>query len=126
MIHEYKKGDGLMSLCEITFLPDRKKIQVRPGTTVFDAARKAQISIPSRCGGKAACLMCKIKVEQGNGLAPIKQNEKLKLGSWIDEGYRLSCQATILTDTTVSVPEDRLKAVIRAQLAKQREEEQGI
>jgi 2Fe-2S ferredoxin len=115
-----------MSLSEVTFWPDQKKIQVRPGTSLFTAARKARVTIPSRCGEKAACLMCKVKVELPNGLAPAGQNERNKLGTMIDEGYRLACQATVFTDTTVSIPEDRLKAIIRAQLAKQQEEADGI
>jgi 2Fe-2S ferredoxin len=36
----------------------------------------------------------------------------------------LACQAKALRSCTVHVPEDPLKAAVRAQLAKQREEEQ--
>jgi 2Fe-2S ferredoxin len=111
-----------MTLCEVTFWPDDKKILIRPNTSIFDAARKAHVSIRSRCGGKAACLMCKVKIEQQEALQPMNTQERLKLGTLAQDGYRLSCQALVKANCAVTVPEDPLKAVIRAQLAKQQEE----
>jgi 2Fe-2S ferredoxin len=112
-----------MSLPEVTFWPDNKKIQVRPGTTLLEAGRKAKVNIRTRCGAKAACLMCKVQVGDHSGLEPMNQNERLKLGSQASEGYRLSCQARVKSDVQVNVPEDPLKAAVRAQLAKQKEED---
>ncbi|UUZ94414.1 2Fe-2S iron-sulfur cluster binding domain-containing protein [Paenibacillus sp. P25] len=112
----------------ITFLPDTKSLQVRPGTTVLDAAGKARVPIRVRCGGKASCLMCKVTVdpEQAAGLACPNRNEELKLGSLLEQGYRLACQAKIIGDTVVTLPEDPLKSAIRRQLERQREEDNGI
>jgi ferredoxin, 2Fe-2S len=108
----------------VHFSPDQRKIQVRPGTTVLDASSKARVQIRTRCDGKAACLMCKVIIDDQSGLSPMKINEKLKLGSLIESGYRLACQACVVGDTQVTVPEDPLKAAIRALLAKQREEDE--
>jgi 2Fe-2S ferredoxin len=108
---------------EVSFYPDNKKILVRPGTTILDASTKARVLIRTRCGGKAACLMCKVIITDQTGLSPMKRNEELKLGALHERGYRLACQACVLQDTAVTIPEDPLKAAIRAQLAKQREEE---
>jgi 2Fe-2S ferredoxin len=110
-------------LPEVHFYPDQRKIQVRPGTTILDAGTKARVLIRTRCGGKAACLMCKVVVEDQSGLSPMQRNEELKLGELSERGYRLACQACVVGITHVSVPEDPLKAAVRAQLAKQREEE---
>jgi ferredoxin, 2Fe-2S len=112
-----------MSLPEVTFQPDGKKIQVRAGTTLLNAGRKARVNIRTRCDGKAACLMCKVHVEDQTALAPMKQNERLMLGEQAAQGYRLACQALIQSSLTVTVPEDPFKAAIRAQLAKQQEDE---
>jgi 2Fe-2S ferredoxin len=109
---------------EIRFLPDDKKIQIKPGTTLLDASKKARVHIRTRCDGNAACLMCKVTVEDGTGLSAPGDNEKRKLGELIGRGYRLACQAKALRSCTVHVPEDPLKAAVRAQLAKQQEEEQ--
>lgn len=111
---------------EITFMPGGKSIQARPGTTVLDAARKARVHIRTRCSGKAACLMCKVKVIEGgeSGLNAMNVNERLKIGGLYEDGYRLACQAQLSGQGPVSVliPEDPLKSAIRRQLEKQREE----
>lgn len=111
---------------DVFFMPDRKTVKVRPGTTLLDAGRRGHVAIRTRCGGQAACLMCKVIVPEGGGLSPMKQNEELKLGGLQAEGYRLACQARVIGDVTVTVPEDPLKAAVRAQLARQKEEEEGI
>jgi 2Fe-2S ferredoxin len=108
---------------EVHFWPDDKKITVRPGTTLLDAGRRAGVQIRTRCGGKAGCLMCKVTVKDQNGLSPMKQNERIKLGSLAEDGSRLACQAAVVGNVEVEVPEDPLKAAVRAQLAKQQEED---
>lgn len=114
-----------MSGIEVHFWPDDKKISVRAGTTLLDAGRRAKVHIRTRCGAKAACLMCKVKVNDysSKGLAPMNVNERLKLGSQAEEGYRLACQARVIGPVQVTIPEDPLKAAIRAQLARQAEED---
>lgn len=107
----------------ITFLPDDKSIQVRSGMTVLEASRKARVQIRTRCDGRAACLMCKVIVPDQSALAPMNQNERLKLGGMHEQGYRLACQAKAIADVSVTIPEDPLKAAIRKQLEAQREEE---
>jgi 2Fe-2S ferredoxin len=110
-------------LPQIHFLPDDRKVQIRSGTSLLDAGRKAKVHIRTRCGGKAACLMCKVIVEDQAGLAPMKRNEELKLGDLRKKGYRLACQACAVADVTVHVPEDPLKAAVRRQLERQAEED---
>jgi len=81
------------------------------------------VQIRTRCGGKAACMMCKVQVPDPSGLAPINQNERLKLGGQEEQGYRLACQAKVTGTVTAVLPEDPLKAAVRKQLARQQEEE---
>ncbi|MEV2858438.1 2Fe-2S iron-sulfur cluster-binding protein [Paenibacillus larvae] len=113
-----------MKLYTIRFEPQGKVVEVRPGTSVLDAARKAGVVIRTRCGGKAGCLMCKIQVTKPSGLSKANDPEKRKLGSLADKGTRLSCQAKIIGNTEVIIPEDPLKAAVRAQLEKQRKEQE--
>ncbi|WP_281886906.1 2Fe-2S iron-sulfur cluster-binding protein [Paenibacillus sp. YYML68] len=112
---------------QVTFVPDEKQIQARPGTTLLDAARRARVHIRTRCGGKAACLMCKVQVADGGeaGLVPMNDAERNKLGSLEEQGYRLSCQAKLngKASMTVTIPEDPLKSAIRRQLEQQKEED---
>jgi 2Fe-2S ferredoxin len=110
----------------VTFMPDQKSIQIAHGTSILEAARKARVSIRTRCDGRASCLMCKVKVPDASGLAPPNERERNKLGHLTETGLRLACQAKVTGDVTAEVPEDPLKAVIRAQLEaarKQRDED---
>jgi ferredoxin len=109
----------------ITFLPQNKTIRLKPGVTLLNAARRAGVKIATRCDGKAACLMCKVKVDSEHlaALHPPTDAEKRKLGSLLDAGTRLSCQAKVRGSVTVHVPEDPLKAAIRKQLERQQQEE---
>ncbi|MCS7462459.1 2Fe-2S iron-sulfur cluster-binding protein [Paenibacillus doosanensis] len=109
-------------MARVTFLPDGKSVEVRPGTTLLDASRRARVTIRTRCGGKAACLMCKVTAGD-QGLAAANQNERLKLGGLLEQGFRLACQAKVTGDCLITLPEDPLKAAVRKQLERQQEEE---
>ncbi|RKN84819.1 ferredoxin [Paenibacillus ginsengarvi] len=105
-------------------MPDNKSAQVKRGTSVLDASRRARVAIRTRCGGNASCLMCKVVAADGGaGLSAPGDNERHKLGGLLADGYRLACQAKVNGDCTVAVPEDPLKAAIRAQLAKREDED---
>ncbi|AZS14810.1 2Fe-2S iron-sulfur cluster-binding protein [Paenibacillus lutimineralis] len=114
-----------MRQTQIRFNPPQKVVKVRPGTSVLRAAQEARVHIATRCGGKAACLMCKVKVdpEHRDALRPPNDAERRKLGSLLDEGYRLACQAIICGSAEVELPEDPLKAAIRKQLEQQKLDE---
>ncbi|MBD2845175.1 (2Fe-2S)-binding protein [Paenibacillus sp. IB182496] len=105
----------------IQFLPGGQKTAVRPGTTVLEAARRARIALPTRCGGKAGCLMCKVYDRGNSGLSAPSDKERAKLAGAAAD-LRLGCQAKIIGPSTVEVPEDPLKAAVRRQLERQREE----
>ena len=109
----------------VTFLPDNRSISVRSGTTILDASRRAGVSIRTRCGGVAGCLMCKVHVDDDQ-LKQLQQPttaESRKLGYLLDEGMRLSCQARTKGNVTVTIPEDPLRAAIRKRLAEQQEDD---
>ncbi|HZG85232.1 2Fe-2S iron-sulfur cluster-binding protein [Paenibacillus sp.] len=106
----------------VTFLPDGKTIDVRLGTTLLAAARMAGVGVRTRCGGVMGCLMCKVSVRDGSAVSPPQEGERRKMGAGAG-GMRLSCQAKALGDVTVEVPEDPLKAAVRKQLERQKEDE---
>jgi uncharacterized 2Fe-2S/4Fe-4S cluster protein (DUF4445 family) len=108
----------LQNGCTVTFLPEARKAVVKQGTSLLEAARKAGVVLPTRCGGKAGCLMCKVTVEQKDAAAlrPPAEVEMRKLGSLLEQGVRLACQAAVWNDLSVSVPEDPLKAAVRRRL----------
>ena len=88
------------------------------GVTLLEAVRKAGIVLPTRCGGKAGCLMCKVSVDtkESAALRPPADAERRKLGSLLDDGVRLACQTAVWGDVSVNIPEDPLKAAVRRRL----------
>lgn len=111
---------------EVTFWPSGKKIKVRPGTTLLDAARLARIPIQTRCGGKAACFMCKVEIKPGSDLLPIADIEQRKLSGLEEQNIRLSCQARVRGQAEVIVPLDPLRSAIQRQLARQAEQDDEL
>jgi 2Fe-2S ferredoxin len=114
---------GVVMMPKITFTPAMRHVEVRTGETILRAAAKARIVISQRCGGKGACTMCKVKVEPGSLVSPAQEKEKRMIGE-VDLvcGMRLACQTKVQGKTQVQLQENRLAAVVRAQLEKQRQE----
>jgi len=95
---------GLSDLV-VTFEPDGKKVRVKVGTTVLQAAKEAGINIRSECGGRGVCGKCKVIIRDMGAVSYISNTERKLLSQReIEEGYRLSCQAIILKDVVVMVP----------------------
>ena len=96
---------------KITFLPDNVTIEVQPGTTVFNAAARAEIAIPSQCGGKCACALCRVKVVEGEGLlSPMRWDEECHMGNaFFLTRERLSCQSQVFGDMTVEIADTPVK-----------------
>ncbi|MFX3633496.1 MAG: 2Fe-2S iron-sulfur cluster-binding protein [Candidatus Pristimantibacillus sp.] len=111
---------------EVTFWPSGKKVKVKPGTALIDAARHAGIHIRTRCGGKAACFMCKVKVRPGSELMPIGDVERRKLSGLEDQHIRLSCQARVKGTVEVDIPLDPLRSAVERQLARQAEQDDDL
>ncbi|NIK67703.1 MULTISPECIES: 2Fe-2S iron-sulfur cluster-binding protein [unclassified Paenibacillus] len=110
----------------ITFWPSGTTIEVKPGTPILSAARRAGVLIQTRCGGNAACFMCKVKILPESDLMPIAEEEKRKLAGLEEEGYRLACQAKVRGVVQVDVPLDPLRAAVQKLLAKQAEEKDEL
>jgi len=109
---------------KVTFLPEGRSIEVRSGTTLLDASRRARADVRTRCNGLASCLMCKVEVapDQAWALQEPSLAERRKIGPLLAQGIRLSCQARVRANVAVTVPEDPLKAAIRQQLEQQQKE----
>ena len=73
------------------------------------------IFIPSACGGKATCGLCKVKIMDGAG--PLLPTEEPYLSEQERaDGYRLSCQVKVKQDLRLFIPEALFN--IRAYTAK--------
>ena len=108
----------------VIFMPSGRRGHFAPGTTVLDAARTLGLGIESICGGRLTCGKCKVRIEEGefakhgilstgDHLTPPDEPERLLLRDMPD--CRLSCNARILGDLLVYIPEESRaqKQVIR-------------
>ena len=84
---------------------DDKEFTVQGGRPLLSTLMGESIFIPSACGGRGSCGLCKLKIESGVGaylpteLPWISEEEK-------KENIRLSCQVKVKTDMTIRIPEE--------------------
>jgi Na+-transporting NADH:ubiquinone oxidoreductase subunit F len=80
-----------------------KPIRTRAGGTLLGALAERKIFIPSACGGKGSCGVCKVTVKQGGGAMLPTELSHISRGL-AREGCRLSCQVKIKQDLEIEVP----------------------
>jgi Na+-transporting NADH:ubiquinone oxidoreductase subunit F len=90
--------------CKIT-LNGTREIVVQGGKPLLTALREEKIFIPSACGGRGTCGVCKVKVLDGAGLilpteTPFMTKEELA------GKIRLSCQVKVRNDLAVEIPQE--------------------
>lgn len=91
--------------CNIDINDGDKKLEVEGGQSLLSSLAANKIFIPSACGGKATCGLCKVKVTEGAG--PLLPTEEPYLSSQErNDGVRLSCQVKIKKDIRIQIPED--------------------
>ncbi|MCP4411163.1 MAG: DUF4445 domain-containing protein, partial [Gammaproteobacteria bacterium] len=88
---------------KIHFLPNDQIVEINKGSTVLDAAHKANIYINSICGGDGICGKCKVVLSNGTVDAP---NTKLLSKEETEKNYILACEASIISDLQILVPKE--------------------
>jgi Na+-transporting NADH:ubiquinone oxidoreductase subunit F len=83
----------------------KKTVTVRGGSSLLQTLGAEQIFIPSACGGRGSCGLCKVKVNSG-----IDQYLPTEL-PWMSEeeiknNIRLSCQVKVKNDFDIEIPEE--------------------
>ncbi|MBR8537732.1 NADH:ubiquinone reductase (Na(+)-transporting) subunit F [Carboxylicivirga sediminis] len=82
---------------------DDKQWQVAAGQTVLNSLSTLDILLPSACGGKGTCGMCKCRVVEGGGsILPSETiffNRKERLNNW-----RLACQTKVQENVSIEIP----------------------
>jgi uncharacterized 2Fe-2S/4Fe-4S cluster protein (DUF4445 family) len=104
------------STFEIDFEPIGKRVQVKPGTDLLDAARQAGIGLASVCGGEGTCGRCRIMVMSGNVTPPVDADRRYLSQLELTSGQRLACRCQIYSDVKVHVPKASLVTDQRLQV----------
>ena len=82
-----------------------KAMKVQSGGTLLNTLANNKIFIPSACGGKGSCGVCKVDVMEGGGAMLPTETSHISRGE-AREGCRLSCQVKIKQDMKIHVPDE--------------------
>jgi 2Fe-2S ferredoxin len=98
----------------VTFLhPEGKSGEVEKNTSLLDAAKALGFLLNHDCGGNASCTTCRVEVQAGDDhLSEIEFEEQdlLDREALSEPWHRLGCQAKVLGDVVVRVPETKWAA----------------
>ena len=81
--------------------PD-KAIVTAAGDTLLNTLAAQKIFIPSACGGKGTCGVCKVEVHEGGGALLPTETSHVSRGE-ARNGVRLSCQVKVKQDMEIEV-----------------------
>ncbi len=80
-----------------------KDLEVEMGNSLLSTLAAQKIFLPSACGGKGSCGLCRVQVPEGGGsILPSEQNfftRKEQNNHW-----RLACQVKVRNDMKIQVP----------------------
>lgn len=87
----------------IRFEPSGVTVAVSAGTSLFDAARKAGVTMPSICGGQCDCGECQVLVLEGE-VTPVTKEEENYFGpTELEKGMRLACCTRVRSSIRIRV-----------------------
>ncbi len=82
---------------------EERPIHVPAGSTLLGALAAEKIFIPSACGGKGSCGVCKVTVREGGGAMLPTEKNFVSRGE-ARAGCRLSCQVKVKQDLRIEIP----------------------
>ncbi len=91
--------------CELDINEGQKKLSVQGGSSLLSTLAGEKIFIPSACGGKATCGLCKVQVLEGAG--PLLPTEEPYISEQERADHvRLSCQIKVKGNMRLMIPEE--------------------
>ena len=109
----------------VTFLhPEGRSGEVEPNTSLLEASKLLGFVLNHDCGGNAACTTCRVEVQMGVqnlSESDFDEQDLLEREALSEPWHRLGCQAKVLGDVVVRVPEGKWVAPTM-----QQSESQGI
>ncbi len=84
---------------------NKNEYTVKGGRPLLSTLMEQNLFIPSACGGRGSCGLCKVKIEKGGGQylpteLPWISGEEMK------ENIRLSCQCKVKEDLSIRIPDE--------------------
>lgn len=82
----------------------QKAVPVAVGASLLEVLNQADVKLPSACGGKGTCGLCKVEAPKAGPPLP---TEMTRLSAQeARSGTRLACQVKVQSDLTVRVPDE--------------------
>ncbi len=80
--------------------------QIKKGQTLLNNLLLNNIHTQSKCGGKAICGYCRVKVLAGQKHCnkPLAEEKNILSKLQIEQGWRLACQVYCLRDISIYLP----------------------
>ncbi len=103
------QGQALLKINKNEDLEKEFPVSGRGRGTLLDALSENKIFIPSACGGKGTCGLCKVKVESGGG-ALLPTEENFLSSQEKKEGIRIACQLKVRENIDINLPGGLLEA----------------
>jgi 2Fe-2S ferredoxin len=92
------------------FLPEGRSGEVEANTSLLEASKLLGCRLNHDCGGNASCTTCRVEVQMGaENLSEIDFDEQdlLDREALSEPCHRLGCQAKVLGDVVVRVPDGK-------------------
>ena len=99
-----------MKAYRIDFEPTGQKGQSQGKESLWECACRLNAGINSVCGGRGTCHTCRIKLISGKLSSPTRHELDTLTSQELDEGWRLACQATPLSDCRIVLPSESMNA----------------
>ena len=88
----------------VTFLPERRIVDLDGPTSLADAAAQADLLLDHPCGSRGTCGKCRVRFHDGVP-APNDSDRRLLSADALSEGWRLACFTTVTQSATVEIPQ---------------------
>jgi Na+-transporting NADH:ubiquinone oxidoreductase subunit F len=80
-------------------------LKTQGGSTLLNTLSANKIFIPSACGGKGSCGVCRVVVREGGGAMLPTETGHINRGE-AREGCRLACQVKVKQDIKIEIPHE--------------------
>jgi uncharacterized 2Fe-2S/4Fe-4S cluster protein (DUF4445 family) len=95
---------------KVIFRPDYKQIVVPEGTTLLEAAQRADVHLNASCNGNGSCGKCKLILEAGEIDA---FSTPLLTESEIEKKTVLACRSVVTEDVRVRIPDEAIERKLK-------------
>jgi len=86
----------------VTIQPEGIRIQAPYGSNLLATLKEAGVNIESVCGGRGVCKKCVVEVVSNGLNEPTSMEKEVRS---LSKSFRLACQARIIGDVTIRIPQ---------------------